>query len=415
MTLGRVLLDIRPLKESAAFRRLWAGSALSSLGGTMTSFAVALQIWNLTGSVAAVGAVGLASGLPAVALGLIGGSIADAVDRRKLVLITSSLLAAVSAGFTVQAFAGLDQVWLLYLLVAAQSLLGSVDGPARRTFTPKLLSAQQLPAATALNMLTFHGTITIGPLLAGALAAAGGLKTCYLIDTLSFAGALYGVARLPAMPTNPEARPGFHAVAEGLRYIRANRVLSGALLADLSATVLGMPFALFPAINAERFGGSPISLGLLSAAVAVGGVLGSAFSGPVGRVSRQGAAMLIAGAVWGAGLIGFGLAGHLWVAVTMLVIAGAADVTSVIFRTAMIQTVTPDQYRGRTSAAEYVVGVACPRLGNFRAGAVGSLTSPTVSAVSGGVTTIIGAALIALALPALARYRTELPHPADVV
>jgi MFS family permease len=408
MAFGRLLVDVQPLRESPAFRRLWVGLALSTIGSTMTSFAVALQVWILTHSVAAVGAVGLAAGLPAVVLGLIGGSIADAVDRRKLVLLTSSCLAVVSAAFAVQAFAGLDQVWLLYLLVAVQSLLSAADGPARRTFAPRLLPPQHLSAASALTMLTMHSSVTIGPLLAGALAAAGGLKLCYLIDTISFAGALYGVARLPAMAPDPEAgRAGLRAVREGLRYIRGNRVVAGALLADLSATVLGMPFALFPAINDERFGGSPVSLGLLSTAVAVGGILGSAFSDPLARIARPGAAMLVAGAIWGAGLTGFGLAHGLWPAIVMLVVAGGADVSSVILRTTLIQTITPDRYRGRTSAAEYVVGAACPLLGNFRAGTVGSLTSPTVAAVSGGLTTVAGAALIALTLPALVRYRTS--------
>ncbi|HST86388.1 MAG TPA: MFS transporter [Kineosporiaceae bacterium] len=408
MALGRVLVDVQPLRESPAFRRLWVGSSLSIVGSMMTSFAVTLQVWTLTESVAAVGAVGLAAGLPAVVLGLVGGTIVDAFDRRTLVLITSSALAVISAAFTLQAFAGLDQLWLLYLLVALQSLLSSVDGPARRTFTARLIPPQQFPAATALMMLSMHSSVTVGPLLAGALSAGGGLKTCYLIDTITFAGALYGVARLPPMRTDPDAgRPGLTAIVEGLRYIRTNRVVAGALLADLSATVLGMPFALFPAINSERFGGSSISLGMLTAAVAVGGILASGLSGPVGRVSRQGAAMLIAGAVWGVGLLGFGLAGSLWLAVLMLMVAGGGDAISVIFRVSMIQSLTPDRYRGRTSAAEYVIGAACPKLGDFRAGAVGSLASPTVSAISGGLTTIAGAALIAVALPALARYQAR--------
>jgi MFS family permease len=412
----RLLIDVQPLRESPAFRRLWGGSALSAVGGSMTSFAVTLQVFTLTHSSAAVGGVGLAAGAPAVVFGLIGGSIADALDRRKLVLVTSSCLAVVSAILTIQAFAGLTHVWPLYLLVAVQSLLGSIDVPARRTFTPRLLTTQQLPAATALFMLLFHATGSAGPLLAGAVTTVGGLKTCYLLDTISFAGALYGVARLPAMTTDAgAARPGLRAVGEGLRYIRTNQVLTGALVADLSATVLGMPFALFPAINQERFHGSAVSLGLLSASVAVGGILGSVFSGPVGKVSRQGAAMLGASAVWGAGLFGFGLAQPLWLAVLMLIIAGAGDVTSVVFRSTVIQTVTPDLYRGRTASAEYVIGSACPQLGIFRGGVLGQLTSPTVSAVSGGLSTVVAAGLISVALPALSRFRapaTATPTPA---
>jgi MFS family permease len=408
-------MDIRPLRESPAFRRLWLGGALSSVGSQMTSFAVALQVYTLTHSSAAVGAVGLAIAVPAITLGLVSGSVVDAVDRRKLVLISSSCAAVVSALFAAQAFAALDQVWPLYCLVAVQSVLGSLNGPARRTFLPRLLSAERVPAGAALTMFAMHGSIIVGPALAGVVTAAFGLKVCYLIDALSFGAALYGVGRLPPMPPQGDARrPGLRAVADSLRFIRSSKVLVGALLADMNATVLGMPFALFPAVNAEHFGGAAQTLGLITAAPSIGGVLGAALSGPVGHVSRQGRAMLVAGSIWGAGIAGFGLAHSLWPAMLLLAIAGAADSTSVVFRTTMIQLATPDGQRGRVSAAEFVVGVGCPQLGNFRAGAVGSLTSPAVSAFSGGVATIVGAAVIGLALPAFTRYRAD-EHTASTV
>lgn len=419
----RLVADLRPLRGSPAFRRLWTGSTLSSIGGQMTSFAVALQVYTVTHSSVAVGGVGLAIAVPGIVVGLASGSIIDSLDRRRLVLVTTSILAAVSGLFAVQAFAGLNQVWLLYALVVVQAAVSSVNAPARRTFLPRLLPADQVPAGAALNMLSMHLSVTVGPLVAGVIAAAGGLRVCYLVDAISFAGALYGVARLPAMrPEGTITRAGFPAVIDGLRFIFHNRVLSGALLADLSATVLGMPFSLLPAINADRFGGSPRTLGLLAAAPAIGGLLGTALSGPVGRVSRQGRAILIAGAVWGAGLAAFGLADALWLAVACLIVAGTADVLSVVFRTTVIQLATPDGYRGRASAAEHVVGAACPQLGNFRAGAVASLTSPGVSAVSGGLATIVGAGLIALAMPAFVRYREPIrgapepahPEPSDV-
>ncbi|MCO6008637.1 MFS transporter [Actinoallomurus purpureus] len=406
MARRRVLMDLRPLRESPAFRRLWTGNGLSSVGGQMTTFAVALQVYTLTHSSAAVGVVGLAAAVPAILFGLLGGSLADAVDRRRLVLLTSSGLTVVSALFAVQAFLGLARVWPLYCLVAVQSLLRSADGPARRTFLPRLLPAEQIPAGAALTMFAFHMSLTAGPALAGVVAASWGLKACYLIDVLSFAAALYGVARLPAMPPAAGgARPGVRAVGEALRFIRRDQVIAGAFLADMSAMILGMPLAIFPAINAERFGGSPQTLGLLVAAPAIGGIIGSALSGPVGQVTRQGRAILVAGAVWGAGLAGFGLAHTFWLAIVLLAIAGTADVISVVLRTAVVQVATPDRYRGRVGAAEYVVGVGCPQLGNFRAGAVAALTSPAVSAVGGGLAVIAGAALIRWTMPALARQR----------
>ncbi len=330
----------------------------------------------------------------------------DAHDRRRLVLCTGSCLAAVSAAFAAQAFAGNRQVWPLYLLVTVQSLLGAVDGPARRTFLPRLLPAERVPAGAALTAFAARGSVIAGPALAGVIAAAWGLRACYLVDVVSFGAALYGVARLPPMPPRGEpARPGPRAVADALRFIGGSRVLTGALVADMSAMVLGVPSAVFPAINQAHFGGAAQTLGLIAAAPGVGGVLGTALSGSIGRVSRQGRAMLVTGSVWGACIVGFGLAHSLWLALSLLAVSGGADVFSVVFRTTMVQLATPDRYRGRASAAEYVVGVGCPRLGDFRAGAVGSLVSPTFSAVSGGLAVIVASAVIAVAMPAFFRYR----------
>jgi MFS family permease len=403
---GRLLADITPLRESSAFRRLWFSGLLSNIGNQMTAFAVALQVYLISHSSLAVGAVGLSAALPAIAVGLLGGSLIDAVDRRRLVLITSGLLALVSIGFAVQAFAEFDQLWLLYLLTALTSSLSALNSPAQSTFILRLLPLGQVPAGTALTMLVVHTSFVVGPSVAGVLAATGGLKLCYLVDALGFGAALYGVARLPAMPPHEGGSGvGLAAAIDGLRLLRRDRLLSGALLADLNATVLGIPIALFPAINAERFGGSPRTLGVLTAAIAVGGILGSSLSGPVSRVRYQGRGMLIAGGIWGAAIAGFGLVHGLAASLCLLVIAGAADVSSVVLRTTIIQLASPTAYIGRVNAAQYVVGTACPQLGNFRAGAVGSLTSPGLSATLGGVASVVGTIVISLAVPALTRYR----------
>jgi len=411
----RLLADITPLRESAAFRRLWAGTTLSSVGSALTAFAVVLQVYDLTRSPFAVGLIGVAQVVPTLAVGLLGGPVADAMDRRKLVLVTSSGLAVVSAGLAIQAFAGLGLVWLLYALVAVQSGLGAVDRPARSTFIPSLLPASQQAAGLALNRLSFQVMLTAGPALAGLIAAAPhlGLQACYLIDAVSFAAALYGVARLPAMPPHRDAaRPSPRAVAEGIAFIRRSQVIAGAFLADLNATVFGLPLALFPAINAERFGGDPRTLGLFTAAIGVGGLASAAFSGPVGRVSRQGRAMLVAVAIWGAAFAGFAVAPGLWLTLGLLAVAGAADTFTVVFRGAIVTTLSPDQLRGRVMAADYVIGAGGGQLGNLEAGALGSLTSPTVSALAGGLATIAGAIVIALALPAFTRYRRPPHEPA---
>jgi MFS family permease len=402
----RLLADVRPLRDSPDFRRLWFGSGLSAIGGQMTSFAVALQVFRISHSSAAVGAVGLAFALPAITVGMVGGVLIDSIDRRRLVLLTSSLQALVSVGFAVQAFAGSDALWLLYALTAMQGGFGAINAPARGTFMPRLLGRELMPAGAALTMVAMYVAMISGPALAGLIAAGGGLKLCYLIDALTFLAALYGVFRLPPMrPDGQGARRNLGAVIDGLRFIVGNRALRGAMLADLSATVLAMPIALFPAINAERFGGSPRTLGLLTTAIAVGGLLGSVLSGPVKQVVRPGRAMLITGSIWGAALAGFGAVHGLAASLALLAVAGFADVLSVVFRTTIVQLATPDSMRGRTSSTEFVVGAAFPQVGNFRAGLVASASSPGVSAVTGGLAAAVGAGLIALTQPAFGRYR----------
>jgi MFS family permease len=408
----RLFADIGPLRESPDFRRLWAGTTLSAVGGALTMFAVPLQVYDITRSPLAVGAIGVAQLIPTIIIGLLGGAVADAVDRRKLVLAASSCSAAVSAGLAAQASAGLHSVWLLHVLVAVSASFSAISSPVRQTFIPSLLPADQVAAGLALNRLSFQITLTAGPALAGLITAGPGLglRACYLVDAASFAGSLHGVARLPALPRRAAAaRPGPRAVAAGVRYIGRSRVLAGAFLADLNATIFALPVALFPAINAERFGGNPGTLGLFMAAIGAGGLVGGALSGPVGHITRQGRAMLWAVAIWGAAFAGFAVAKTLWLTLAMLAIAGAADTFTVVFRGTIVQQTTPDEFRGRVTAADYVVGVSGGQLGNLEAGALGSLTSPAISALSGGLATIAGAIMIGLLLPAFARYRAQ-PH-----
>jgi len=209
-------MDIAPLRESPPYRRLWIGTGLSSIGGQMTSYAVILQVFVLTGSSLSVGLLGLAIAIPTVAVAVAGGAIIDAFDRRKTVLTATGLQTAVSGLLAYQAFADLNQVWLLYCLVAVQSAIDAVNSPARRAFMPRLLRRDQLPAGAALQSLAMHGSLTIGPAIAGLITAAAGLKTCYLIDAISFGFALYPVARLPSMrPQGKDSRPGLRAIGEG--------------------------------------------------------------------------------------------------------------------------------------------------------------------------------------------------------
>jgi hypothetical protein len=277
---------------------------------------------------------------------------------------------------------------------------------------PRLVPPDQLTAAIALNTLSGRITMLFGPALAGLIAAAWGLKTCYAVDTVSFVASLYATARLPPMrPPGAEvsrrqrARPSLRATAEGLRFIGRRPLLVAAFLTDLDAMLLGLPVALFPALNAAHFGGSPRILGLLNAAVGVGGLLSAVLSGPAARVSRQGRGMLVGTMIWGAAIALFGVTGSLAIALLMLAVAGAADTLTVTFRAAMVQAVTPDEFRGRVSSVEYIIGTGGAPLGNVESGTVASLTTPAVSAVSGGLGCLAIAALIGLLYPAFARYR----------
>jgi len=404
----RLLADITPLRESPEFRWLWTGQSLSAIGSFMTGVAVAIQVYDLTESSVAVGMVSLANFLPTLLLGLFGGSIADAVDRRRLVLLTTGGLMIVSLAFAAQAILDLRQVWLLYLLTALGAALAAVDTPARRTFIPRLLPAARLPAAAALSQLSFQVAIIAAPLLAGVLIASAGLEAAYAVDVVTFLAVLYGVRRLPPMP--PEgggSTVGFRSVVDGLRYAARHRLIAMIFLIDLNATVLAMPAALFPALAATHVGGGPETVGFLYAAVGVGGLAAAVLSGPLGHIRHQGRAMLISVAVWGAAIGSVGLTHYLWLAVLLLATAGAADIVTTVFRATILQVQTPDEFRGRLNGLDFIVGLGGAKLGDLRAGSVAGLTDPVTSIIAGGATCILGIITLATSSPTFTRYNAK--------
>ena len=428
----RLLTDITPLRESPAFRRIWLGSMLSGIGSAMTTFAVMLQVYDLTRSSAAVGGIGLAQFIPLLLISLPGGTLADRVDRRRLVLAVTVGQTAISAVLFALAAVGGASLWALYALVAAGSALGAINAPAQRTFIPRLVPQGQLSAAIALNRIIFQVTMIAGPSLAGVVAAGTGLRGCYLVDVVSFAGSLWGVGRMPAMPPQAPAaardggdstgktgagnhtrpRSGLALTLDGLAFIRRTPVLCGAFLADVNATFFGLPVSLFPAINAERFGGNPRTLGLFVTAIGVGGLVSAVFAGPLKHLPRHGLVMLTCVAGWGAGFALFAVAPTLWLTLLALALAGLADTFTVVVRGIIVQEVTPDEFRGRVNAADFLVGAGGGDLGSLEAGLVGSLTTPVISALSGGLLTVVGALAIGAALPGFRRYRSAAPAAA---
>ena len=402
-----IVADLTPLRVSAPFRRLWFGLGVNNLGAQITAVVVALQIYQITGSSFSVGMLGGFSLVPLVVMGLYGGAIADAMDRRKLMLWSSGGQACCSAVLLAQALLDLRSVWLLYLVVAVQSGLFAVISPARQATIPRLVGLDQLPAANALSQLSWSLGMTLGPLLGGFLVYLQGFPLAYAADLLTFIAGLYAVFRLPPVP--PEGatgeRAGFKSVVEGLRYLRGRKVVLMTFLVDLNAMIFGMPRALFPAIAGAFFAGGAGTVGLLNAAPAAGAFIGATFSGGLTRVRRQGLAVLIAVFVWGLAITAFGFTHVLWVGLALLAVAGAADMVSAVFRMTILQSDTPDALRGRLQGVFVVVVVGGPRIGDVEAGTVASIWGERVSVVSGGLLCMLGVVVLAVLVPSFARYR----------
>jgi MFS family permease len=408
----RWLADTTPLRENPDYRRWWAGYSISFTGNQLTQFAIPVQVYFLTRSSLAVGLVGLIVIGPLITTGLIGGSIADAVDRRRLTLITSTLLLGCSLVLTVQAALHLDQLWLLYLVATLTGSVGAIDSSARGAILPRLVRPHLLPSANALGQLGFNTGLTAGPLLGGLLVGTLGFQWAYGFDAISFLAVLYAVWRLPPMPPEEGAgRPGFRSVVEGLRFLGPRKNLLMTFLVDINAMVFGMPRALFPAIGLSWFHGGAGTVGLLAAAPSIGALLGAATSGWLGRIRRQGFAVLVSVAVWGGSIALFGVTRILWLALLLLAVAGAADMVSAIFRSTITQVATPDALRGRLQGVFIVVVTGGPRLGDFEAGSVANAFGLTASVVSGGLACIAGVLLLAGRYPSFAGYDARDPVP----
>jgi MFS family permease len=409
--LARVAIDTRPLRSSPSFRWLWLGQTVSYIGSQVVGVAVPYQVYQLTGSTLAVGLVSFVELLPLLTLTLIGGAIADAVDRRRLLLWTEAALLLTGVGFVVNASLDEPRVWALYVLgfLAASFFCLGVGG--MRSLTPHLVPEDQIVAASNLNGLYSNLGAVAGPALAGLLIAAIGLPLTYVLDVVSFGASLLSIWVLPRIPSDPEAdRPGLRSVVEGFRYLKNHRVVLGSFLVDSNAMVFGMPSALFPALAANHFGGGATTVGYLYAAPYAGALLCSLTSGWTSHVRRQGLAVLVAAGLWGAAITVFGLLDSLWLALVFLAIAGGADLISALFRSAILLSATTESMRGRLAGIEFAQVASAPTLGNVEAGLVASLTSIRFSVVSGGVLCVAGTVVIGLLLPALARYDAKAPR-----
>ena len=403
--LRRLAIDIGPLKRYPAFRRLFVGQTISTFGSEIAAVAAPFQLYQLTHSTLQVGLLSLCELFPLLTLTIAGGAIADAVDRRRLLLNTETLLALVAAGFALNASLAHPRVWAVYVLVTLAMSVFSLGAAGMNTVIPRLVERHELTAANAIENAYGSTTNVAGPALGGVLIAALGLTGAYLLDAATFAASLWSVWRLPALPPAHDAeRPSLRTIAEGFRFVRLKKVLLACFLVDSNAMVFGMPRALFPALALKRFHGGAGTLGLMYAAPYAGALVASLLSGWVAHVRRQALIVAVAAALWGAAIVAFGFSGSLWLALLFLAAAGAADNVSAVLRGAILWNVTPDWIRGRVSGIEFAQVAATPALGNVEAGVVASLTSLRFSIVSGGLACIAGTVLIILAVPALIHY-----------
>ncbi|RSS25082.1 MFS transporter [Streptomyces sp. WAC08452] len=405
----RWVMDTRPLRRPA-YRRLWSSTVVTAVGSQLTAVAVPKQVYDITGSSAWVGAASLAGLLPLIVFALWGGAVADTMDRRKLLLITNTGIAATSLLFWLQAVTGLESVAGLMLLLALQQAFWGLNAPARNASIARLVPKDELPAANALGSTVMQTGQVVGPLLAGALIPVIGLAELYLIDALALCVTVWAVHKLPALPPltgAPVRRAGVREVVAGFRYIAGHTVLLLSFLADIVAMVLGMPRALFPQLASETYAGygEGLALGLLFAAIPIGAVAGGLFSGTFSRARRHGWMVIGSVVVWGAAVAGFGLSSSLWLAVTFLAVAGIADMVSMVFRGAILLSAATDEMRGRMQGVFTVVVAGGPRLADALHGGAGSAFGAREAVTGGGVLVVVVMLALAAAMPALRRYR----------
>lgn len=407
------MLDITPLRVSRDFRLLWTGQFVSELGYQFARVAIYVQVFEITGSAAAVGLTGLTGVVGLAAGSLVGSSFIDARDRRTILIWSQGFLALAAAILLVGALSSEPSLALIYGANALTAFIGAIEHPARSAMTLRLVGADLLPAALTLNQVLWQTVNIVGPAVAGVVIDALGFGTAYAIDLVTYA-ALFAAATMmrPMSPERDDGVVGWAAVKEGFAFVRANRLVASTFAIDLVAMIFGMPAALFPVLAVTQFHRGPTIVGLLFAAPSVGALVGALSGGWVRRVTRPGLAVISAVAAWGAAIAAFGLAGsNLPLALGFLAIAGAADVISAIFRSTIAQLATPDHLRGRLASIFILVVTGGPRLGDLEAGLVAAWLGPAISVVTGGLACIVGAGAVALAYPELRRHRVGTVSP----
>jgi len=399
----KLTIDLGPLRRHRDFRLLTAAQAITFLGSMVTYVALPYQAYQLSGSSLVVGLLGLAELCPLLVTAFLGGALADARDRRRMLLLTELSFAGASIVLLLNATLASPQLWLLFVVAAVMAALDGLQRPSLEALTQRLVDRDEMPAAAAIGTLRFNIGEIGGPALGGVLIAVVGLPLTYAFDVATFAASLLLLGMMRAAPPPVAgATVSLHGILEGLRYAAARPVLLGTYAVDIVAMFFGMPNAIFPAF-AHEFGGAGV-LGLMYAAPAVGALAATLTSGWTGGTRRHGAAICLAAAGWGLAITVVGLAPGLALVLAGLAVAGAADTVSGIFRTTVWNQTIPTELRGRLAGIEQVGYSTGPLAGNVEAGAAASLIGVRGSIVSGGVLCVIGVAVTAALLPAFWRY-----------
>ena len=402
--MARFVVDITPLRRYRHFRRLWGGQVVSGMGSQLTLVAVSFQAYSLTHSTLVVGLIGVAQLFPLLAGALWGGTLADALDRKRVLVLTQVAMAAAVGGLVANASLAHPAVWPLFVCSGAGAGFQGIDWPARRAALPMLVGQGDVTAAIALQTSIQQLALVAGPALAGVLIATIGLSAVYGIDVATYGVALVAALLLPSLVPSGGGTPmGLRSMTEGFRHLRGQKLLSATYLIDLNAMVFGMPRAVFPALGSGLFGGGAGVVGLLYAAPGAGSLVGSLFTGWCGRVRHQGRAIAACVTAWGVTIALFGIVPVLWIGLSLLALAGAADVVSAVFRQAVQQRAVPEHLQGRLSGTFFAVVAGGPRLGDAETGVAAAIGGPQFAVWSGGLACVIGVGVLVWRVPELWR------------
>lgn len=397
-------MDITPLRSSPDFRRIFISGLVTYLGSMITYVAIPFQVAELTGSFVAVGLIGLAELVPLIVFGLYGGTLADTVNRRTMVVATEITSGVLVIALLANSLLPSPQLWVIYVVAMLLAASDGLQRPSLDSFVPRVVSHDQLPAAAALTALRYQLGSIVGPAIGGLMLSAGGTALAYGADVASFATSaivLWRLTRVAGLAASDD-RPSLGHVLEGVRYAWSRKDLLGTYAVDLIAMIFAFPYVLFPFLADDL--GAPWALGLLYSAGAVGSVVVSLTSGWTAHVHRHGRAIVVAAAGWGAAIALVGVTSSLPLVLLFLAIAGGADMVSGLFRSTMWNQTIPDAMRGRMAGIELLSYSVGPLLGQVRSSTAASLTSLRMSFFSGGVLCVVGCGIAAFTLPALWNY-----------